>query len=236
MTTRKVYNDIEEIISNKLNLLATKEGVDEIKYLIKDLSDKYEQQCAEICSLKEHIAGQDKKISQLNDRVGVLSSAIDSIKKGNDDLEQYSRRYCLRINGVKKDKNETAGDCLGKVLEISKSLDVDIKESDIDRAHRIGKKKEVIIVKFHSFSKRTALYRARKGNESTKSTKIHLDLTKQRLDLLDVAKKKIDAHKQTNVQFVFADINCNTVAKLKDGSFKFFNNIEQFLKIITILR
>ena len=51
-------------------------------------------------------------------------------------------------------------------------------------------------------------------------------LRKKRLCLLDEAKKYI--HDDCNVAYVFADINCNTVAKLKDGSFKFFDSIASF--------
>ena len=36
----------------------------------------------------------------------------------------------------------------------------------------------------------------------------------------------------SNIDFVFADINCNTVAKMKNGSFVFFNDINQFYKIV----
>ena len=57
--------------------------------------------------------------------------------------------------------------------------------------------------------------------------KIHLDLTKKRLKLLNDARTLIE-NSFSNVDYVFADINCNIVAKLKNGPYKFFNNMDDF--------
>ena len=82
-----------------------------------------------------------------------------------------------------------------------------------------------MIVKFISFVKRTDLYKKRDAE-----VKIHLDITKSRLDLLDEAKKLFE--EDSAVHFVFADINCNTLAKMKNGFYLFFDDIESFEKII----
>ena len=108
------------------------------------------------------------------------------MKKG-DDAEQYSRRYCLRIKGIKCEKDESSTKCVEKVVEVCENRNVGISSNDIDRAHRIGKNRDTIIVKFYSFSKGTFLYRARKRNNKIK---IFLD-TKKRLDTLDEARKNI---------------------------------------------
>ena len=139
-------------------------------------------------------------------------------------------RSCLRINGIEKSQNETASDCVDKVLEVCKNLNVDVEKSDIDRAHRVGRERKTMIVKFYSFSKRTNIYKSRKnGNQNIK---VHLDLTKPRLRLLDEAKELIT--EDSLVDFVFADINCNVVARLKSNEYKFFDNIDSFKdKILT---
>ena len=69
-----------------------------------------------------------------------------------------------------------------------KNQKLKISKNDIDRAHRVGKDRSTIIVKFFSFVIRTALYKARKNAE----VKIYLDITKSRLVLLDEAKKLFD--------------------------------------------
>ena len=63
------------------------------------------------------------------------------------------------------------------------------------------------------------IYKARKNSNKNK---IHLDITKKRLSLLDKAKKHME--KDSTVVFVFADVNCNTVAKMKSGLYAFFDD------------
>ena len=144
--------------------------------------------------------------------------------KQTDSQEQYSRRSCLRINGIEKAENESTTDCVNKVIDIFKDVeDVHLSAEDIDRAHRVGREKKTMIVKFYSFGKRTQVYKSQKNLQDIK---VHLDLTKPRLKLLDEANELVTD--QCPVDFVFADINCNVVARLKNNQYKFFNNIDSF--------
>ena len=86
-----------------------------------------------------------------------------------------------------------------------------------------------MIVKFFSFGKRTQVYKSRKDIENIK---VHLDLTKPRLKLLEEAKELITS--ECSVDFVFADINCNVVARMKNNQYKFFNNINTFKEKILV--
>ena len=219
--------------------LASKDDVNEIKTMFIELTKRIEDQDRKIAALE--IEGQDHEerilnlenkvfvleasVNKLQDKNAVLSSSVDFLTKQSDSQEQYSRRYCLRINGIETKENESAKDCLSTVVNICKNkLNLDISESDIDRAHRIGKEKKTIIVKFFSFAKRTEVYKARK---TTNDFKVHLDLTKNRLNLLDKAKEFI-VGENCPVKFVFADINCNVVAYMKSKEYKFFDNIDSF--------
>ena len=75
----------------------------------------------------------------------------------NEEIEQYGRRLCLRIDGVSTVKNESSDD----VLEFTKSLfKVTVSGNVLDRAHRIGPsytdgitsiKCKSIIVRFTTF-------------------------------------------------------------------------------------
>ena len=88
-----------------------------------------------------------------------------------DDIEQYGRRLCLRIDGVETVENETADNVLDKVKAIVVESGAKIPDEFIDRAHRIGapyedRKTKVmaqsIIVRFCNFRHRTLFYRNRK--------------------------------------------------------------------------
>ena len=224
--TRQMNDDV---LSKKLDELATKKDIESLTNLVNSLHEHIDLQNKEIAALQERVNGQDIKISKLEDRIGVLSAGLSQAVKQADDSEQYSRRYCLRIKGFEKGKDESSSKCVEKVINLCKDLKVDINKNDIDRAHRVGKDRTTMIVKFFSFAKRTSLYKSRK-NDNNNEKKIHLDITKNRLNLLDEAKKLIND--DSNIDFVFADINCNTVAKMKNGSFVFFNDINQFYKIV----
>jgi len=244
ITTRSATDltKMEEIMDKKLSefaeSLASKEGIDQLKSLFRELNVKIEQQNNEIISLKNDMNDQNNKISTLEnkvgvleDKVGVLTASISALKAQSDNQEQYSRRYCLRIQGIDQAQNERGVDCVTKVIEVCKNLNINIEEKDIDRAHRVGKDRKTMIVKFFSFPKRTSVYKARKNsNDSNGGIRIRLDITKDRLNILDEAKKLITDN--CPVDFVFADINCNLVAKLKNNKYTFFDNLDNFKLLI----
>ena len=96
---------------------------------------------------------------------------------------------------VQVQRSYTGTKCIEKVITVCKHIKVDITKNDIDRAHRVGKDRSTMTVKFFSFLKRTSVYKARKNSD-----KIHLDITKKRLSLLDEAKKHIK--EDSTVDFV----------------------------------
>ena len=57
-----------------------------------------------------------------------------------DSLEQYGRRENLRIYYVPESANKK-DDGEDIIIEIAKLLDVDLKDLDIQRAHRLGQKR-----------------------------------------------------------------------------------------------
>ena len=119
-----------------------------MKASIQSQNDKIARQDEEIMSLRSDI-------SKLDDKVAVLTNALDAVCNKADNNEQYSRRYCLQINGIPTEKYEKASDCVKKVTEVCRNLQVDISQTDIDRAHHVGRVKSQMIVKFHSFKIRS---------------------------------------------------------------------------------
>ena len=96
---------------------------------------------------------QDVRICQLEDKVGILTAGLSHAVKQADNNEQYSRRYCLRIKGISKEKDESSTKCIDKVVKVCESLKVNITKADIDRAHRVGEDRSTMIVKFFRLSK-----------------------------------------------------------------------------------
>ena len=72
--------------------------------------------------------------------LGIVCTQAKQLEKRVDDMEQYQRRLCLRINGIPCSNDESAEDCLRKVKSLVKNdLKVDVPDLAFDRAHRIGK-------------------------------------------------------------------------------------------------
>ena len=240
-TTMELSEDILKHLDSRFDQLllrlATREDVTEIKNDVSMLIKRVEEYCDKIDQLNSYVAKQDEKIDVLEARVAMLESHVQHLQKSHEGQEQYSRRLCLRIDGIDPaigGDHETAEQCLNKVKKVFEELDVEVPDAAIDRAHRVGAKKMVngrssqqMIVRFTTWRHRSEVYRARKRS---KKVKIHLDLTKRRLDLLILANSIMKAHPRGN-GYAFADINCRLRVKIGE-KYKFFDSEDELKHIL----
>ena len=156
------FNDINNKY-DKLKATLSNDTVEKFKEVLKE----------EIFKINGEI---EIKIQQLFQDKSFLQEQISELKKQNraiaascEETEQYSRRLCLRIDGVPSVDRETSSDMREKVKEIYAESNLEIPDLNLDRAHRIGKsyfdkikkvKCKSIIVRFNTFRHRTLLYRA----------------------------------------------------------------------------
>ena len=73
----------------------------------------------------------------MKQEVNDLKERVESIEKFSDDHEQYSRRNCLLIHGMKKDKDEFTDNMVVNMMQ--DKLELKISKKDIDWSHSIGK-------------------------------------------------------------------------------------------------
>ena len=59
-------------------------------------------------------------------------------QNNHEELEQYGRRLCLRIDEIPTKTNDSSDDVLDSVKSLFKEAKVDIPESVIDRTRKIG--------------------------------------------------------------------------------------------------
>ena len=122
-----------------------------------------------------------------------------------DDLEQYSRRSCLRISGIKETDGESTDDL---VLELAARIDVNVVPSDIHRSHRVGTRKSAppggqlrpreIIVRFNNSEARLDLLKGRRTLRQLKDgVFINEDLTQYRKHLAYQCRKLVKDNKLT---------------------------------------
>ena len=91
----------------------------------KLVEEKMKVKTAELCKSVESLQSDNLK---LKDSISKLEVKLTT-KMG--DLEQYSRRSCVRIAGIHENTNE-------HVLDLAVRLNIDISPRDIDRSHRVG--------------------------------------------------------------------------------------------------
>ena len=107
-----------------------------------------------------------KKKEEFDVTVLKLQERITTLELEKDNLDQYRRRVCVRIDDVPVESEETAGSVYEKIGEFFREACPDILVFCIERAHRIaskyksyGNKKKCcsIIVRFMSFRHLTML-------------------------------------------------------------------------------
>ena len=149
----------------------------------------------------------------------MLQKHVKNLKRSNEELqkkceehEQYGQRLCLRIKGLTKKIKQDANDVANQVRNLFKEAEVEIPDAVLDRAHRISKENNYVIVHFTIFRRRTLFYRNRK---KLKNQILHLDLTKSWLSLLNEARKLIGNNE--DIAFCNADINCLCKLRFKNN-------------------
>ena len=105
------------------------------------------------------------EIQQLKQENFNLKKSIGEIPKINsklDDLEQHSRKSCVRISGVPESVGENNADIL---CDIAKKLNVNLVSNDISVSHRLPSAKghKQIIALFTHAQKRSELLKATKN-------------------------------------------------------------------------
>ena len=230
-SSMSISTEVQEYFADLVKPLAT--NLDMIK-----MSEKFKGEIVEKFELK--LREQEKKICELESTLGLRQNIIDKLMIACDDNEQYSRRSCLRINGIETVKGKEYNSAVVNKLESCyKEVDINFDHHAIDRVHRIGKKfldesgKETqqIIVKFRSWNDREKFYRARpKGLEKKPGFKVNVDLTKRRYNLLRTARGLIDSNGKA--KYAFSDINCSLAIRMLDESLCYFNSEEELDKFL----
>ena len=127
-----------------------------------------------------------------------MARRIDKLEYLVDRQEQYSRRNCLLVHGIADINDENTDDLVLKT--INEKLDIDITENEIDRSHRIGKKKDgqrprPIIVKLRRYNTRKKVSASKRKLKGT-GVSIAESLSVKRMEQLNKAREE---HSFTNV-------------------------------------
>ena len=169
-----------------------REQLKEINSTMKTLLDKIKEMKYELDYAKEEL----KEVKIENAR---LKQALNiNIFKTNA-LDQYERRTNIRIHGI-PEANSGKDDGEEKVKAIAKELRIELQDWDIQRAHRLGKKRpsakpRPIIARFLNYKTRSQLLSAKsnfKNNAKFPGVFITEDLTALRSKLLHYVKEECE--------------------------------------------
>ena len=112
------------------------ENLTKVFNVLNDLREEITKQIQN--EIKSHCKHLESENQMLKHQVSELRRLNISNQNNHEELEQYGRRPCLRIDGVPTKTNESSDDVLDSVKSLFKEAKVDTPESAIDRAHRIG--------------------------------------------------------------------------------------------------
>ena len=236
--------DLRTYLSNLISPLVTSQELKEsLETFASEVLGKVNELEKRLTEKEKIISENQKTIEVLTSQLAVTRNALDVVTRTSDDIEQYTRRYSLRINGLEVKDDENVMDI---VKECYDEMGVEFNPDEIDRAHRSDKaffdkdrkvRIQPILVKFRHWDGRLKVYKARPkfGKEKPGGKRkftVTQDLTTRRFNLLKYARERLQSGNYTNVKFAFADVNCSLGLRLANGKLVFFNTKERFHDLI----
>lgn len=142
---RTKSSEKEDDISNKTIFEAIM-GLDKkFEAQLEDIKEQNRQSAAMVASLAKAVEFNAAEIVDCKLKVVKLANANEQLLKENEDLkrrvreqERYRMRWCLKLKGVKEDKDENIR---VKVLQTLQKIAPDLNlEEAVDIVHRLGKR------------------------------------------------------------------------------------------------
>ena len=128
----KVNEIYERSSSTKDAQIKGSKQLEDVSVYIKFINEKFEE-----CEADRK--NKEKEIAELKEDLTSLKEKFFQVDKTLDRQEQYSRRNCLLVYGMEENNNE---DTDQEIINIVKNdLGEEITIHDIDRTHRLGKRK-----------------------------------------------------------------------------------------------
>ena len=169
MAPKKAQSD-EQLIATILSSTKIKERIETIiaesvqkgiETAMNDIYKTIEMRLDEMFNKRdENFKKMENKVADLENKAKEYEKSITDLTNQLDESNQYSRRNCLVISGLKLNEND---DTDQKIIDIAAKMkikeDKKITKKDIDRSHRMGDK---VIIKFASYNARDSFYTNRK--------------------------------------------------------------------------
>ncbi|GFR93002.1 hypothetical protein ElyMa_000881600 [Elysia marginata] len=222
-TTQKELLQKIERLENKIERISnanTQKLIDQMEFIQGNIHD---------LQVEQDNMKKDIPVTQLKDERSILVDEVESIRQcvtiardELNELNQYSKRNNVRVFGIRDSSTESlekSSDLVKNIIKIK--LKLDLRDYDIDKAHRVGKYRpssdRAIIVRFNSHSAAEKVLYNRRALKDSGIT-IMEDLTKTNVQTL-VKVKELASTQQTWTRRgeIFAKNQNNQVFKLLLG-------------------
>lgn len=133
----------------------------------------------EVHKLVSDVKEQSEKICKITSDITELQTSDKDVRSRIEQLERYSRRWCLKVHGVPETKNENLHPIVLNILE-RVAPDIGGKLSDaLDVMHRVGRRNQdggqrSIIIRFSTRSIRDNVWKAAKDNAYLKESRLRI--------------------------------------------------------------
>ena len=169
---------------------------------LKDINLTLKELVSEINSLRKALDDSKTEINTVKVENLRLKQIVNINLYKIDDLEQYRRRENMQIHGIPESTDSVDDDGEKVILKMAKDLNIELKDSDIQRAHQLGRKRinpnsrpRPIIIRFVSSKKRNEFFFAKSKLRNLKqyeNTFISEDLITLKSCLLNYVKNECD--------------------------------------------
>ena len=200
MSTRNMKQLIKELLEDDEFHKAISDIVSEaIDTKLAELKTDIEIQNGTLHDIQCKQDESKKKVKKLEEQLESSANDISKLTFDFNNQEQYSRRNCVRVYGIKESQNENTDSLVCQMAK--EKLKIDLQPHHIDRSHRIGKQKDPketggrvpprpVIVKLTSYRYRQMLIVNRKSLKNT-GMGIQEDLTERNRKLLKDAQEHV---------------------------------------------
>ena len=189
---------------------------------LADLQEKVSKQEETIKSLITKVKKLEGDVIQINAERAIASHINIFLRQSVDNLQQYTRRSCLLLEGLPSKPNESVKDVeksVKDVLETKLGFEKNTVDFEFDKAHRVSSKSKKVIIRFRSHSFQNQVYSER-NNCTDPKLKFRPSLTTRRGELLENARDILSV--SPNFRFAFADSNGKLKVRFKE---KVYNKI-----------
>ena len=206
-------SSLSPVVTRTTNEKRLLEQISQLEATVSSLTSKVETLETTVSELS-YLKVEVEKLKDVN---AVCSKINSNLVREVETMQQYSRRNCIVLEGIKHKQHETIQELENTVKSTLKNeFKVDEREINMkfDKTHRIGgisnDRQQRIIVRFKSHGFCNKIYSRRK---QSKRVYVKPSLTKFRLDTMKQAKERVGD--SNIVDFVYSDILGNLKISLK---------------------